>query len=141
MSSDGALTWSAPIQVNKTPASIAPGNRQALLPSVAVAADGAIGVSYYDFRFNDANHGLPTDYWLVHCHPSATAPATVPGNWGSEVRLTETSFDIETARTPVGEIWVGDYEGLATVGNDFLSAWSQSHDTDKGSIFFRRVGP
>jgi hypothetical protein len=127
--------------VNQTPASVPPANRQALLPSVAVAADGTIGVTYYDFRFNDAGPGLPTDYWLVHCHPSATAPATNPANWGSEVRLTGASFDIETARTPLGEIWVGDYEGLTTVGNDFLATWSQSYGTDHGSIFFRRAGP
>ena len=37
--------------------------------------------------------------------------------------------------------FVGDYEGLASAGNDFVAAWTQPHDTDIDSIFFRRVGP
>lgn len=140
MSADGGLTWSAPIQVNKTPANIPPANQQAFIPAVAVAADGTIGVTYYDLRFNDANPGLPTDYWMVHCHPSATKPATNPANWAGEVRLTTQSFDIETV-APGDRYFIGDYQGLATVGNDFLPAWSQPHDNDFNSIFFRRVGP
>jgi len=58
MSADGGLSWSAPIPVNQTPRRVAPGNRQAFLPSIAVAADGTIGISYYDFRFNDSRPGL-----------------------------------------------------------------------------------
>jgi hypothetical protein len=142
MSIDGGLTWSAPIPVNKTPTSIPPGNRQAFLPTVAVASDGTIAVSYYDFRFNDSNPGLPTDYWLVHCHPSAATLATNPANWGGELRLTERSFDMETAATFGGPAYfVGDYESLASAGNDFVAAWTQPHDTDIDSILFRRVGP
>jgi hypothetical protein len=130
--------------VNKTPTNIPPGNRQAFLPSIAVAADGTIGVTYYDFRFNDANPGLPTDYWLVHCRPSATSLVTDPANWGSEVRLTDASFDLEKAFQKFLEkgspYFVGDYEGLTTVGNDFLAVWSQPHHTDPDSVFFRRAG-
>jgi hypothetical protein len=40
-----------------------------------------------------------------------------------------------------GAYFIGDYEGLTTVGNDFLATWSQPHDTDPDSIFFRRTGP
>jgi hypothetical protein len=141
MSSDGGFTWSTPIQINKTPAKLAPANGQAFLPAMAVAADGTIGVTYYDFRFNDPEAGMLTDYWLVHCHPSATTLATDPANWGNEVRLTGTSFDIEKAPTPEGGYFIGDYEGLTTVGNDFLATWSQPYGTDPDSIFFRRVGP
>jgi hypothetical protein len=60
MSADGGFTWSAPIRINQTPLTIALANRQASFPSIAVAADGTIGVSYYDFRFNDPKPGLPT---------------------------------------------------------------------------------
>src|SRR5439155_25882278 len=35
--------------------------------------------------------------------------------------------------------FVGDYEGLTTVGNDFLAAWGQPHDSDLDSVFFRRA--
>jgi hypothetical protein len=140
MSPDGGSTWSKPIPVNQTPTNIPLANRNAFLPSVAVAGDGTIGVTYYDLRFNDPNPGLPTDYWLVQCHPSAMAPATDPANWGSEVRLTDSSFNLEGAPTPPingGAYFLGDYEGLTTAGNDFLAAWAMPHDGDLDSVYFR----
>ena len=93
------------------------------------------------FRFNDPNPGLRTDYWLVHCHPSATTPASDPANWGSEVRFTYASFDFETAPDFFTGYFLGDYFGLATAGNDFLAVFGQTHGADPSSIFFRRAGP
>jgi hypothetical protein len=140
MSSDGGFSWSAPIPVNRTPGNIAVANWQAFIPAVAVAADGTIGVTYYDFRFNDARPGMLTDYWLVHCHPSAKTPANNAASWTSEVRLTGQSFDIE--RVAPGDVYfIGDYQGLASVGSEFLPVWSQPHDNDFNSIYFRRAGP
>ena len=140
-SSDRGSTWSVPIPVNKAPTSIPAANRQAFIPTIAVASDGTIGVAYYDFRFNDASSGLLTDYWLVHCHPSATTPATNPGSWSSETRLTDVAFDLESALNLFGSYFLGDYMGLATAGNDFVAVFNQSFLSDPGSIFFRRVGP
>ena len=140
MSADGGVTWSAPIPINQTPGRTQPGNRQAFLPDIAVAADGTIGVTYYDFRFNDRRPGLPTDYWLVHCHPSRRSPATDPASWGDEVRLTSKSFDMEQAWSPTFEYFVGDYEGLTAIGNDFVTAFNQVDRDNVTSIFFRRVG-
>jgi len=138
MSTDGGFTWSAPIKVNNTPTNIALGNRQAFIPSVDVAADGTIAVTYYDFRNNDGGADLKTDYFVVHCHP--TAGCTSPGNWGDEIRLTSTSFDMRQAPLARG-FFVGDYEGLASDGNDFVAFFSQPHGSDPASVFFRRVGP
>lgn len=141
MSADDGLTWSVPIRVNRTPLDIPPPNRQAFFPSIAVAADGTIGVSYYDFRFNDVNPGLPTDRWLVLCHPSSAKPATNAANWGSEVRLTDSSFNMEAVvPTMVGK-FIGDYFGLATAGDDFVSVFTQPDHDNVNSIFFRRVRP
>jgi hypothetical protein len=139
MSADGGLTWSSPIRVNQTPLNIATLNRQAFLPMVAVAADGTIGVSYYDFRFNDPNPGLPTDRWLARCQPSANRPATGPGNWSNEVRLTGSSFNMEACGTILGGFYPGDYSGLASVGDDFVSAFTQVDQDNVTAIFFRRV--
>jgi hypothetical protein len=139
MSDDGGQSWSEPIPVNQTPTNIPPPNRNAFNPSVAVADDGTIGVTYYDLRFNDPNAGLPTDYWLVTYHPSDTATPTDPANWGSEVRLTNASFNLEGASSVQGYYFLGDYEGLTTSGNDFLAAWGQPHGTDLDSVFYRRV--
>lgn len=62
MSDDGGRTWTAPVRVNQTPTDIPAADRQASYPSVAVAADGTVAVTYADFRFNTVARGLPTDY-------------------------------------------------------------------------------
>ena len=139
MSTDRGSIWSVPIPVNKAPTNIAAANRQALLPAVAVAADGTIGVTYYDFRFNDPQPGLPTDYWLVQCHPSSRVSPADPGSWGEELRLTRQSFDMEKAWSPFLSYFVGDYEGLTAIGNDFVAVFSQVDQDNVTSVFFRRV--
>ena len=143
MSADGGLTWSNPIRVNQTPLNIPPLNRQAFLPSIGVLRDGTIGVGYYDFRFNDSSPGLPTDYWLVQCHPTALAPPTMPANWGSEVRLTDSSFDLHKSATfPEGKIFLGDYVGsIVGSGNGFVATFTAVDPNNFSSIFARRVGP
>src|SRR5262249_14269433 len=123
-----------------TPDDIAPGNQQAFLPTIRVAADGTVTVTYYDFRLNDPEPGLPTDVWVVHGHARRHGGLTNPANWGGELRLTDASFDMEQA--PIvqrGGYFVGDYEGLAAVGNSFLAFFAQPHDKDPASIFFRRI--
>jgi len=82
---------------------------------------------------------LPTDYWLVRCQPSSTKPATNPANWGNEVRLTDSSFNMEDCGTILDQFYPGDYFGLAAVGGDFVSAFTQVDRDNVTSIFFRRV--
>jgi len=142
MSADGGSTWSAPIRVNQTPLNIPTLNRQAFFPIIALAADGAIGVSYYDFRFNAPNAGLLTDRWLVQCHPSSTTAASHPRCWCSEVRLTDSSFNME-AVVPMlgGDFFIGDYFGLAGSGDGFQNTFTAVDNQNVTSIFARRVGP
>jgi hypothetical protein len=142
MSADGGFTWSAPIRINQTPLSVPPLNRQAFLPTLAVAANGTIGVTYYDFRFNDPNPGVPTDYWLVQCSPSSTTAPADPANWGAELRLTPHSFNLEACPIRVSGYFLGDYFGLAAAGNGLVSTFTQP-DPNNGisSIFARRIGP
>jgi hypothetical protein len=119
MSTDNGQTWSMPIKVNQTPRSSTAANQQAFVAGVHVTPNGTVGVTYYDFRNNDANPGVPTDYWIVHCHSNCTSAASWTGN---ESRLTTTSFDIEqapAARGPFG-YFLGEYEGLTNIGNQFL---------------------
>lgn len=142
MSADGGFTWSAPIRVNQTPLGIPTLNRQAFLPTVAVAANGTIGVSYYDFRFNDANPGVPTDYWLVQCNPSSTTAPMNPANWGNELRLTPISFNLEACPIRVSGFILGDYLGLTASGNGFISTFTQPDPINGiSSIFARQIGP
>jgi hypothetical protein len=132
---DGGRTWSNPIAVNRTPRNREkPFRQQALLPSVAVARDGTVGVSYYDFRNDDASGEL-ADHWLVQCRRACDRPAS----WNREVRLTDTSFDYALAPF-AGGLFIGDYVGLDTAGNDFLAFFTQAvSEEDPSSAFFRRV--
>src|SRR5262249_28317101 len=82
------------------------------------------------------------DYWLAF----APAPATNPSTW-SEVSLTDSSFNLEQAPTHLHKanytplIYLGDNEGLAAAGNDFVSVWGMPDGsaTNQESIFFRRA--
>jgi len=135
MSSDGGFTWSEPIKVNQTPANANPLRSQAFVPSVAVNADGAVVVTYYDFRNDDASGEL-ADFFAVQCDSGCSDPA----DWGGEVRLTDVSFDILQAPFARG-LFLGDYMGLASDGTDFLSAFVIADPADPASVFFRRAEP
>jgi hypothetical protein len=132
---DGGLTWSNPIQINQVPAT------QAFTPSIAVAADGTVGVTYYDFRNNTPAAGLPTDYWFVHCHV-ATQNCTNPSSWTSETHVAG-PFDMETAPDARG-LFVGDYEGLARAGNSFVAFFAMANDgilANRTDIFQTTLNP
>jgi hypothetical protein len=141
MSTDNGHTWSMPITVNQTPRnSTTPADQQAFVPGVHVAADGTVAVTYYDFRNNDASPGVPTDYWIVHCHANCTNPTS----WNSESRLTSTSFDIEqapAARGPFG-YFLGEYEGLTNIGNSFstLVAVNNGNPANRTDVFSTTAG-
>ena len=138
-STDGGLTWSRAVKVNATPTNIPTGNQQAFTPGVDVSDDGTVAVTYYDLRNNTPDPDtLPTDYFVVHC--DAGNDCSDAANYGGEVRLTDTSFDMEKAPVARG-YFTGDYEGLANDGDDFTPFFSQTEASDPASIFFRRVGP
>jgi hypothetical protein len=142
MSTDGGLTWSEPIQINQTPTDLPDGEQQAFLPSIAVGKNGTVAVTYYDLRFNDPSPGLATDYWLVRGNPHGRGGLTDPANWGDELRLTDSSFDMEKAPSTRGRGQsLGDYEGLAAVRNSFVTFFAQPHGTDPASVFFRQIKP
>jgi hypothetical protein len=137
-SSDGGLTWSAPVKINKTPTNVPPGDQQAFTATVKVAANGTVGVSYYDLRNNTPAPGLSTDHWFVHCHGSCTDPA----NW-AETHVAG-PFDLEQAAYARG-FFLGDYMGMVTLpGNVFGSFYGQavSRAADNPSDnFFSTLAP
>ena len=128
-STDGGRSWSTPTKVNQTPVPVA-----AFTPSVEVAADGTVSVSYYDFRNNTPAPGALTDAFLVHSHDSGAT-------W-AENRLTPTSFDIEQAPVARG-YFLGDYEGLTSAGARFMPFFIQavSAPANPTDAFFTTVGP
>ena len=139
---DGGLTWSPTIKINQTPTDISLGNQQAFNPVASVLDDGTIGVRYTDFRANQATPAidpLSTDEFISHCHPDTPTACANAANWGSEVKLTDASYNMRQA--PFARGWfVGDYVGMDTDGEDWLPFWSQPFGTDPGNAFVRRVG-
>ncbi|MEP6639817.1 MAG: sialidase family protein [Chloroflexota bacterium] len=136
MSRDGGQTWSAPSRANLTPA-----GHSAFTPTVAVAADGTVGVGYYDERNygGDAGGGpLTTDVWLSHCHLSTDC--TTNGSW-SETHVAG-PFDQKQA-ADAGGLFLGDYAGLVASGNAFYPYYAIAGDrnVDPSDIYFARVGP
>lgn len=106
-STDGGLTWSAPVRVNGAPAT------PAFLPNVVIRDDGIIGVTYHDFRSNTPDpNTLPTDTWLA---TSADGGAT----WSE--RTIAAPFDYATAPLAGGALFLGDYTGLAATGSNFVA--------------------
>lgn len=111
-STDGGDTWSVPVQVNQ----VADPAVQAFLPSVAVNADGTVGVMFYDFR-NDVGGDatLDTDIHL------ALFDADL--GFQGEKPVTPQSFDLrQSVITGARGYFPGDYVGLDTDGSDFVAA-------------------
>jgi len=135
-STDGGRTWSPAIQVNGTP----PGsvqNSQAFTPSVHVAGDGTVTVTYYDFRNNTASPAsLDTTYFAVHCHPASEDCAN-PASWNEETQI-GSPFNIRTAPFARG-YFLGDYMGLDSAGNDFTPVFGSTTGTGPSSQFFSRL--
>jgi hypothetical protein len=134
-STDGGFSWSAPIKINKTPTNIPAGDQQAFTPTVKVASDGTVGVTYYDLRNNTPAPGLPTDYWFVHCHSSCGAGAS----W-SETHVAG-PFDLEQAAN-AGGYFLGDYEGLVTSGTTFGAFFDQAQNAANPSdVYWTTLSP
>jgi len=103
---DGGMTWSQPVQVNRVP------DVQAFVPAIAVGGNGAIAVTYYDFRNDTADPSiLLTNYWRVTSEDGGAS-------W-REVGLAG-PFDLVGAPNAEG-YFLGDYEGLVWSGDSFLS--------------------
>jgi hypothetical protein len=111
-STDGGRNWSQPAKINQTPTAIPAGNQTAFTPTVKVAANGTVGVTYYDLRNNTPASGLPTDAWLVRCRGGCTDPT----RW-NETHVAG-PFDEEQAAF-AGGYFLGDYEGMVTLRNTF----------------------
>ena len=113
-STDGGLTWSAPAQVSPDTGT------PAITPALAIARDGTLGVTYYDFRRNTADPStLPTDYWLAR---------SADGVHWSETHV-DGPFDLAIAPNANG-LFLGDYQGLATVGNAFVPFYARTNTGD-----------
>ena len=110
---DAGSTWSAPVGINAVP------TVAAFEPTVAYRSDGTVGVTYFDFRSGPAMNSIPTDYWLTRSGDGIV--------W-RETQITG-PFDFSTAPNAEG-FFVGDYQGLASVGESFVPFYVQTNGGD-----------
>ena len=124
---DSGVAWSAPMLVNGAP------DVAAFTPVVAVAADGAVGVMYYDLRDADLADAsmFRAAAWLAISHDRGVT-------WSDEPL--GASFDLRPAAL-TNSYFLGDYEGLATSGGRFLPFFvgATAHDHDRTDVFVRAV--
>jgi hypothetical protein len=127
-STDGGLTWSAPVIVDKTPQGV-----DAFTPMVDVDSQGRVAVTYHDFRNDVVGDGpLSTDFWITHSHDGGQS-------FPEEGRLTPASFDMRTAPVARG-YFVGDYTGLDHYGTRFHAGWvgtNEGNATNRTDVLHR----
>ncbi|GAC1524323.1 MAG: sialidase family protein [Thermoleophilaceae bacterium] len=130
-STDGGRRWTGPRPV-ATPAT------QAFLPSLAVAGDGTVGVSWDDFR-NDrpGSRELTTDVFFAHSHDGGSSwqESHVAGSF-------DTLTAAPTDSTNVAGRFLGDFQAIAGLPAGFGAVFAQGRPqavhggTD---IFFARL--
>jgi hypothetical protein len=128
-STNGGLTWSGTVQINQEPGA------PAFTPAVSVAVDGTVAVSYYDLRNDTPDpETLLTDYWIIHSHDGGAT-------WSEE--HISGPFDAKTAPF-VGGYFLGDYQGLTSAENSFLSVFVQANSgnvANRNDVFFTTIAP
>lgn len=124
-SSDGGLSWSAPVQVNSTP------TVAAFSPTVHVRGDGTIGISYLDFRSNTANATtLPTDYRLARSSNGSLFQDGLVAQF-------DLAFAARSGSGAAAAFFIGDYHALTSIANVFVPFFVQTNaDTANRSDVF-----
>jgi photosystem II stability/assembly factor-like uncharacterized protein len=106
-STDGGKTWTPPRRVSSNL------DTQAFTASVEVNDRGHVGVTYYDFTRDDPTaQPLLTDEWF-------TASTDKGSTFSQRERQTARSFNMRLAPLTGSGYFVGDYEGLKSVGRRF----------------------
>ena len=115
-STDGGLTWSAPVRVNNIATNV-----HAFTPTVHVRPDGTVGVTYFDFRANTADTtALQTEYWLGRSFDNGAT-------W-TETRVANI-FDLDSAPVANG-LFLGDYMALDHRGGVFVPLFVRTNSGD-----------
>ncbi len=141
-SPDGGFQWTAPVRINQTPRNPRhPLMQQALIPTVAVAGDGTVVVTYYDFR-NDIPGQVfdNADYWAISCNTLTSADFCLSnGDWSKgEQRLTNRSFNFNNAPFASGR-FLGDYMSLKAVGQTVYALFGLATGPNLTATFLRAI--
>lgn len=113
-STDHAETWGAPLVVRAS-------GTQMMTPTLAIAPDGTVAVTYYDIR-NDAlaDRALWADFWVSQSRDGGASwqESHVAG-----------PFDLAAAAkmtVPAEGLMVGEYAGLVAVPDGFAASFAMS---------------
>jgi hypothetical protein len=132
-SSDGGKTWSTPKRVDT------PNGQPAFTPTVAVAADHTVGVTYY--QFDATSRGSePTNYFIKKVLPtdvSSTNAKSLEAAASTKVTGPFNMLDAPFARG----YFVGDYEALGVVGSTFQPFFVQTNCLDLSCSALTAVTP
>lgn len=114
-SADDGRTWSEPVRVHDDN-----GTNDQFLPNIAVAGDGSLHALFLDKRWDPANKLLDAT-WALSLDGGAT--------WANQ-RVTAKSFDGDLGRHQSGAPFIGDYLGIAAVGDH---VWATFPDSTNGN--------
>jgi hypothetical protein len=115
-SDDGGATWSSEKEINDDTV-----DAWHFFPTISVAPDGTIGVSFYDTR-NDLADKKTDQYWSFSTNGGDT--------WSANERITKASSD-ETVGSFDGNQY-GDYEGGDVSSSGFFQfVWTDSRTGTK----------
>ena len=124
-SGDGGLTWDPPVRVNNDNTTTSQ-----FQPAIAVAANGNVGVAFYDRR-NDPNDVL-TDVYLAI---SSDAGKTFP----TQQRATTENWLM--LPTPIGYRtgYHGDYNGIVSSGGSFFLSWGDDRNGTDPDVYMTAI--
>lgn len=121
-STDGGATFSAPRRVNDDGASTTQ-----IFPSIAAAADGTLGIKWWDRRNDPVNDGLTDVYMSI----SRDGGASFEKNF----RITNQNWMFGPVESGLASGYHGDYDGIAADGNNFFLSWSDERNGDPDAYF------
>jgi hypothetical protein len=127
-SRDGGRSWSRPVVVSRV-------RGQAILPSVAAAGDGTLGIIWYDDRRDPGGSAAwEFDVWFAFSRDG--------GRSWRRMHLAG-PFDMNRAQAILGvERRIGDYQGLAGLPHGFAAIFVQAPPRAKigaSDVFFAKV--
>jgi hypothetical protein len=121
-STDGGATFSLPRRVNDDSTSTTQ-----IMPSIAAAADGTLGIKWWDRRNDPANDGLTDVYMSI----SRDGGASFEKNF----RITNQNWVFGPVESGLASGYHGDYDGIAADGNNFFLSWSDERNGDPDAYF------
>jgi hypothetical protein len=124
-STDGGNTFSQERKVNDDDTLTTQLN-----PSVAVTADGTVGIKWWDRRNDVVNDSL-TDVYMAFSSDGGT-------NFSKNYRVTDGNWFFAQKDPFVGQTYHGDYDGMGVDGNNFLLTWSDERGGDP-DVYYTQI--